>query len=134
MDSVPQLAAPLLAHLGTNDAIIPRQHVGELMQHLAKASKQAETTNTPDAPHAFDEDFSSNFRPVAAFEAWRRTGLFLRWHLNRDAVEHECHEKDGATSLRLTKNRINPSYLDQARPSNLSDVKFLPCAGALRAS
>ncbi|MBX5466709.1 MAG: dienelactone hydrolase family protein [Firmicutes bacterium] len=81
LDRVSDLGAPLLAHFGTEDHLIPLDHVDALHQALAAARKVFELYRYPGAGHAFHDWTRPGYRPVAAREAWQRTLAFLDWYL-----------------------------------------------------
>ncbi|OLS99495.1 hypothetical protein BJF90_08265 [Pseudonocardia sp. CNS-004] len=71
---------PLLGHYGDADHLIPAADVDEL--RAITRGMAAEIYSYPGAGHAFHEDFRPQVhRPVAAADAWRRTLVFLRYHL-----------------------------------------------------
>ena len=82
MDAAGRLRAPLLGHFGDMDRLISVQDINELAGRLRAAQCAAEVHVYPGAPHAFDEwHRPAVFRPIASADAWRRSLLFLDWHL-----------------------------------------------------
>lgn len=82
VDVAARLEAPLLGHFGDIDRLIGAQDIADLRANARAGQRHAEILTYPGAPHAFDEWFRpAVFRPVAAAEAWRRTLVFLDWHL-----------------------------------------------------
>jgi len=82
LDRARAIQAPLLAHFGTFDRLIPAADIEALETELKRATKQYELFTYNGAPHAFDEDFRpAAYRPVASELAWKRTVTFLDWHL-----------------------------------------------------
>jgi dienelactone hydrolase len=82
LERAKDIQAPLLAHFGTFDRLIPAADVEALEAELKRASKPYELFVYKGAPHAFDEDFRPvAYRPVASRLAWERTITFLNWHL-----------------------------------------------------
>lgn len=81
MDTVDDIACPLLGHFGEADHLVPAEHAVELQERLK--GKPAEVYTYPGAGHAFHEDFRPEiYRPVAAQTAWHRTLTYLRWYLS----------------------------------------------------
>jgi len=81
LDEVAALRVPMIAHYGNADRFVPPAHVDALESALDEAGKTFELFRYAGAPHAFDEDFRSAFRPVASGEAWGRTTTFLDWYV-----------------------------------------------------
>jgi carboxymethylenebutenolidase len=82
LDRARAIQAPLLAHFGTFDRLIPAADIEALETELKRATNQYELFTYNGAPHAFDEDFRpAAYRPVASELAWKRTVTFLDWHL-----------------------------------------------------
>ena len=61
LDRAKAIQAPLLAHFGTFDRLIPAADIEALETELKRATKPYELFTYNGAPHAFDEDF----RPAA---------------------------------------------------------------------
>ncbi|OUM01579.1 dienelactone hydrolase family protein [Variovorax sp. JS1663] len=77
-----RLRAPLLGHFGDMDRLIGRQDIADFSAQLREGQRHHEIHTYAGAPHAFDEWFRpAVFRPVASAEAWRRSLVFLDWHL-----------------------------------------------------
>lgn len=77
-----QLRSPLLGHFGDMDRLIGGQDIADFSSRLREAQRHHEIHTYAGAPHAFDEWFRpAVFRPVASAEAWRRSLVFLDWHL-----------------------------------------------------
>jgi carboxymethylenebutenolidase len=86
LDVAAEAACPVLGHYGDRDHIVPVEDVAALRDSLA--DRPAEVFLYPGAGHAFHEDFRPEvYRPVAATEAWRRSLLYLDWHLRRDQLQ-----------------------------------------------
>lgn len=84
METAPDLKVPVLGHFGEMDRLISAQEIGDFSARLRAAQRHFEICTYAGAPHAFDEWFRpSAFRPVASAEAWRRTQVFLDWHLRQ---------------------------------------------------
>jgi carboxymethylenebutenolidase len=80
LDKAGALRVPMISHYGNADRFVPSAHVDALESALDAAGKTFELFRYAGAPHAFDEDFRSSYRPVAAHEAWGRTQVFLDWY------------------------------------------------------
>ena len=77
-----RLQAPLLGHFGDMDRLIGKDELADFSAQLREAQRHHEIHTYAGAPHAFDEWFRpAVFRPVASAEAWRRSLVFLDWHL-----------------------------------------------------
>jgi carboxymethylenebutenolidase len=77
-----RLQAPLLGHFGDMDRLIGKDELADFSALLREAQRHHEIHTYAGAPHAFDEWFRpAVFRPVASAEAWRRSLVFLDWHL-----------------------------------------------------
>lgn len=84
---VEQLDAPLLAHFGDYDRLISAEDINSFRDRLRSAQQAFEMYVYSGAPHAFDEDFRPEiYRPTASAEAWRRSMVFLDWHLKSKAI------------------------------------------------
>ncbi len=80
LDRTGELRAPLLAHFGSTDRLISAGDISAFEHALGSTGRNYELFIYRGAPHAFDEDFRSVYRPVAAAQAWQRTLTFLNWH------------------------------------------------------
>lgn len=77
-----RLQAPLLGHFGEMDRLISSRDLADFSAQLRETQRHHEIHAYAGAPHAFDEWFRpAVFRPVASAEAWRRSLVFLDWHL-----------------------------------------------------
>jgi carboxymethylenebutenolidase len=84
MEAAADLRVPVLGHFGEMDRLISAQEVGDFGARLRAAQRHHELWTYAGAPHAFDEWFRpAVFRPAASAEAWRRTLVFLDWHLRQ---------------------------------------------------
>jgi carboxymethylenebutenolidase len=82
LESITALQAPLLAHFGNCDRLIPSEDVDALEQELRRHTKAYELFVYRGAPHAFDEHFRpAVYRPAASSLAWERSMAFLGWYL-----------------------------------------------------
>lgn len=82
LNAAARLNAPLLGHFGDMDRLISAQDIADFSANARASGRNVEIHTYPGAPHAFDEWFRpAVFRPVAATEAWRKTLIFLDWHL-----------------------------------------------------
>jgi dienelactone hydrolase len=83
LERVAALQAPLLAHFGNCDRLIPATDVAAFEEALQRHAKAYELCVYRGAPHAFDEHFRpAVYRPVASSLAWERSMVFLDWHLS----------------------------------------------------
>lgn len=87
MESIADLKAPILYHLGDNDPWVDESSLAQYTQGLRNHNKSYELCVYPGAGHAFHERRKSTYRPVAAQLAWTNTLTFFGWHLKsqRDA-------------------------------------------------
>jgi carboxymethylenebutenolidase len=82
LDAVAELACPLLACFGAEDAFIPAGDIATLKQRLARSPQPADVVVYPGAGHAFLNDTRPEaYRPEAARDAWARMVAFFRRHL-----------------------------------------------------
>jgi len=83
LEAAADVMAPVLAHYGDEDHLVPQADAKELASGLK--GKPAQVYTYPGAGHAFHEDFRPQaHRPVAAAEAWQRTTTFLRYYLTSE--------------------------------------------------
>jgi dienelactone hydrolase len=88
MTAARHMRTPLLGHFGDMDRLISPEQVASFSKLLAISGKAHEVRIYQGAPHAFDEWFRPQvYRPVASAEAWRRTLIFLDWHLRKRALD-----------------------------------------------
>jgi len=84
LSAAPNLANPLLVHVGERDRLISAQDIAEFKAATCDSAAAVEVHTYPGAPHAFDEwHRPAVFRPIASEEAWRRTLTFLNHHTRR---------------------------------------------------
>lgn len=81
LDRIGQIKCPVLGLYGEADPAIPLERVEALRAALAQHHIPHEIITYPDAPHAFYNDTSANYRPEAARNAWHRTLAFFHAHL-----------------------------------------------------
>lgn len=81
MDRVANVHAPLLYHVGDNDAWIDAATLEQYTAKLREHSVTHEIGVYPGAGHAFHEHHRPAYRPVAAQTSWRNTLIFLDWFL-----------------------------------------------------
>jgi carboxymethylenebutenolidase len=78
---IPNLAGPLLYHVGDKDTACPPHEVEQLKQILTEQGKNFELHVYPGALHAFHDDTSPRHHPEAATLAWERTLPFFERYL-----------------------------------------------------
>lgn len=76
------LTAPLLAHYGANDRLMPGDSIESFEEALQRLRKNFEVRVYPGAKNAFASPESSNFSRTTADEAWQHTLEFLDLHLS----------------------------------------------------
>ena len=72
LDLAGKINAAVLGLYGGADQGIPAADVKEMESALQKAGKTAEFVIYPDAPHAFNADYRTSYRPEAAKDGWTR--------------------------------------------------------------
>lgn len=75
---------PLLILHGDSDSVVPVAHAYQLKQELTGRGGDVEMHIYPGAEHAFNADFSPNYRREAAEDSFRRMVEFLRRKLARE--------------------------------------------------
>jgi len=81
LDQVEKIRCPVLGHYGREDVAITAK-VPDFEDAMSAAGKQLSPFHY-DAPHAFNNDQRTSYRPEAAAQAWERTIAFLAEHLHR---------------------------------------------------
>jgi carboxymethylenebutenolidase len=80
LEDVPNIAGPVLAHYGGEDARI-NAGLPAIEQAMKAANKPFEYYIYEGAPHAFHNDTGASYRPEAARLAWQRTIEFFNKYL-----------------------------------------------------
>jgi len=80
LDIVQELKVPVLGLYGGADAGIPVAQIEEMKAKLEAAHKQAEIVIYPDAPHGFNADYRSSYRPEAAKDGWSKMLAWFKRH------------------------------------------------------
>ncbi|MGO9453365.1 MAG: dienelactone hydrolase family protein [Candidatus Binataceae bacterium] len=78
IDLVQEINAPILGLYGGADANIPVAQIEQMRAALKAAGKPSEIVIYPDAPHGFNADYRSSYRPQAAKDAWARMQAWFR--------------------------------------------------------
>ncbi|MGO9604179.1 MAG: dienelactone hydrolase family protein [Candidatus Binataceae bacterium] len=78
IDLVQEINAPILGLYGGADANIPVTQIEQIRAALKAAGKPSEIVIYPDAPHGFNADYRSSYRPQAATDAWARMQAWFR--------------------------------------------------------
>ncbi len=81
LDVTAKVNAAVLGLYGGADQGIPVADVKEMESALRKAGKTAEFVIYPDAPHAFNADYRTSYRPEVAKDAWARCIAWLDKYL-----------------------------------------------------
>ena len=78
IDLVKEINAPILGLYGGADMNIPVAQIEQMRAALKAAGKPSEIVIYPDAPHGFNADYRSSYRPQAAKDAWVRMQAWLK--------------------------------------------------------
>ncbi len=81
IDMVANLACPLLALFGEEDANPSPAHAARLKEELDKHGKSYDFRTYANAGHAFFADYRPSYRAAAAQDMWHRVLLFYQEHL-----------------------------------------------------
>lgn len=84
MDRVAALRAPVLYHVGDNDAWVDHETLAQYRALLREHGAHHEIGMYAGAGHAFHEHHRPSYRAVAARTSWSNTLTFLNWHLKRE--------------------------------------------------
>ncbi len=80
IDLVQQINAPILGLYAGADVGVPVAQVDAMRAALKAAGKPSEIIVYPDAPHGFNADYRSSYRPDAARDGWKRMTLWFKDH------------------------------------------------------
>ena len=80
IDLARQINAPILGLYGGADMGIPVAKVEQMRAALKAAGKPSEIVIYPDAPHGFNADYRSSYRPHAAKDGWKRMEAWFKAH------------------------------------------------------
>ncbi len=80
LDAVQDLKVPVLGLYGAADQGIPVADVEKLRAKLTALKKPAEIVLYPNAPHGFNADYRSSYRPEAAKDGWARMQKWFKQH------------------------------------------------------
>jgi len=80
IDLVQQINAPILGLYGGADVGIPVAQVDAMRAALKAAGKPSEIIVYPGAPHGFNADYRSSYRPDAARDGWKRMTRWFKDH------------------------------------------------------
>ncbi|HKN00267.1 MAG TPA: dienelactone hydrolase family protein [Candidatus Binataceae bacterium] len=78
IDLVKEINAPILGLYGGADMNIPVAQIEQMRAALKAAGKPSEIVIYPDAPHGFNADYRSSYRPQAAKDAWVRMQAWFK--------------------------------------------------------
>jgi carboxymethylenebutenolidase len=81
LDVAAQIKCPVLGLYGEADQGIPVADVREMEAALKAAGTTAQFIEYPGAPHAFNADYRSSYRPEAAKDAWARCVAWFNKYL-----------------------------------------------------
>jgi len=77
---VKSLKVPVLGLYGADDQNIPLEIVKMMQENLKTAKSPSEIVIYPAAPHGFNADYRSSYRPEAAQDAWKRMQEWFKKH------------------------------------------------------
>ena len=80
VDIAGQVKCPVLAFHGGQDQFIPQDTVEKRQATCKAAGKTCEVKVYPDAPHGFNADYRSSYRPDDAKDAWARMVAWFKDH------------------------------------------------------
>jgi carboxymethylenebutenolidase len=80
VDIAGQVKCPVLAFHGGQDQSIPQDTVEKRQAACKAAGKTCEVKVYPDAPHGFNADYRSSYRPDDAKDAWARMLAWFKEH------------------------------------------------------
>ncbi len=80
IDLVQQINAPILGLYAGADVGVPVAQVDAMRAALKAAGKPSEIIVYPDAPHGFNADYRSSYRPDAARDGGKRMTLWFKDH------------------------------------------------------
>lgn len=80
LEAVPSLKVPVLGLYGGADPSIPAAAVQQLEAELKSTGTGSQIVIYPGAPHGFNADYRSSYRPEAAKDGWQRLLAWFRQH------------------------------------------------------